>query len=99
MGKAADAQPDGGTDIGKRGFFLHAPRSGWRGLRVLADADGQPEILHDPSLSTAEEAKREYRILGAETLDTPEPWTDVTNVPDLDATRYRVFKVKGRMKE
>ncbi len=66
---------------------------------ITMDANGRPEISHDPSLSAAEEAKREYRILGAETPDAPEPWTDVTDVPDLDAAGYRFFKVKVRMKE
>ena len=60
---------------------------------------GKPEISHNPSLSAKEEAKREYRILGAETLDAPEPWDDVKGVFDLDAAGYRFFKVEVRMKE
>ena len=66
---------------------------------ITMDANGKPVVSHDPSLSAAEEAKREYRIFGAETLDAPEPWTDVTDIPDLDRAGYRFFKVKVRMKE
>ena len=63
------------------------------------DADGKPEISHNPPLSAEEEAKRELRVLGAKALDAPEPWDDVTDVPDPDAAGYRFFKVKVRMKE
>ena len=66
---------------------------------ITLDANGQPEISHDPPLSAAEEAKREYRILGKRTLAPTEDWTDVTDVPDLDAAGYRFFKVKVRMGE
>ena len=66
---------------------------------ITMGADGKPEISHNPPLPAAEEAKREYRILGAETPDAPEQWTDVTDIPDLDAAGYRFFKVKVRMKE
>ncbi len=66
---------------------------------IALDANGKPEISHNPPLSAAEEAKREYRILGAETLDAQEPWDDVTDVPDLDTQGYRFFKVTVRMKE
>ena len=66
---------------------------------ITMGANNQPEISHDPPLPAAEEAKREYRILGAETLDAPEPWDDVTDVPDLDAAGYRFFKVTVEMKE
>ncbi len=66
---------------------------------ITLGADGKPVVSHDPSLSAEEEAKREYRILGAETLDAPEPWNDVTDVLDPDAAGYRFFKVKVRMKE
>ena len=66
---------------------------------ITMGADGKPEISHNPPLTAEEEAKREYRILGAETPDAPEPWTDVTDVSDLDAAGYRFFKVKVRMKE
>ena len=66
---------------------------------ITMDANGKPEISHNPPLPAAEAAKREYRILGAEMLDAPEPWTDVTDIPDLDRAGYRFFKVKVRMKE
>ena len=66
---------------------------------ISMDADGKPVISWAPPLPAAKAAKREYRILGAETPDAPEPWDDVTNVPDLDAAGYRFFKVKVRMKE
>ena len=66
---------------------------------IALDANGKPEISHNPPLSAEEAAKREYRILGAETLDAPEPWDDVTDVPNLDAAGYRFFKVEVRMKE
>ena len=65
----------------------------------MVDTNGKPEISHNPPLTAEEEAKREYRILGAETLDAPEPWTDVTDVLDVDAAGYRFFKVTVRMKE
>ena len=61
--------------------------------------NGQPHITHDPPLSAAEEAKREYRTLGKRTLDQDENWTDVTEVPNLDAAGYRFFKASVRMKE
>ncbi len=66
---------------------------------ITMDANGQPEISHDPPLAAAEEAKREYRILGKRTLAPTEDWTDVTDIPDLDAAGYRFFKVKVGMKE
>ena len=66
---------------------------------ITLDANGQPEISHDPPLSAAEEAKRKYRILGKRTLAPTEDWTDVTDVPNLDAAGYRFFKVKVRMGE
>ena len=62
-------------------------------------ADGKPNITHNPPLSAAEEAKREYRTLGKRTLDPSEEWTDVTDVQDLDAAGYRFFKMSVRMKE
>ena len=64
---------------------------------ITMDANGKPEVSHNPSLSAEEEAKREYRILGAKSLDGA--WDDVTDLQDPDAAGYRFFKVKVRMKE
>ena len=66
---------------------------------ISMNAGGKPIISWAPPLPVAEAAKREYRILGAETLDAPEPWDDVTDVPNLDAAGYRFFKVKVGMKQ
>ncbi len=66
---------------------------------ITMGTDGKPAISHDPLLRPEEAAKREYRILGKQTLDPTENWNDVTDVPDLDAAGYRFFKATVRMKE
>ena len=66
---------------------------------ITMDADGKPEISHNPPLSAEEEAKREFRVLGKRMLDPDEDWTDVTDIPDPDAAGYRFFKVTVRMRE
>ena len=66
---------------------------------ITMDADGKPEISHNPPLSAEEEAKREYRVLGKRTLAPDEDWADVTDVPNPDAAGYRFFKATVRMRK
>ena len=61
-------------------------------------ADGKPVVKWNPPLTEEEAAKRTYRTLGKKTLDPAEEWTDVTDVPDLDAAGWRFFKVKVEMR-
>ena len=59
---------------------------------------GVVRITHDPPLSAEEEASRTYRIFAKQSLAAPEPWTEVTDLPDLAADGYRFFRVKVEMK-
>ena len=65
---------------------------------ISMDAGGKPVVAHDPPLTEEEESKRTYRVLGKKTLAPAEEWTDVTDVPDLDAAGWRFFKVKVEMR-